>query len=264
MKLGCNSVLFGMADLSTALQQISWAGYAGAELAALPGMADHVDPDRDLASARDIASQARDLGLALVAIEAGGDLERRKRTFDLAAALGIQTVCVGSGGKPDDPASWEETIGQLRALATAAENAGVTMAVKSHVGAAVYSTVTAKRAFQEVDSPAYGINWDPSHLYRNNEDVVESAGVLAPYIRHVHIRDCVSREQKVGPPEDQIPGRGHVDLPGVLRAMRTNGYDGWLDLEVIGAKTYTLSHAMGVAAETRGYLNRVLQELGAG
>jgi sugar phosphate isomerase/epimerase len=263
MKLGCNTVLFGMTDLSTALQHLAWAGYAGAELAALPGMADHVDPDRDRARASEISSQARELGLALVAIEAGGDLERRKRTFDFAAALGIRTVCVGSGGKPDDPASWDETIRQLRELAKAAENAGVIVAVKSHVGAAVYSTATAKRAFQEVDSKAYGINWDPSHLYRNNEDVVESAGLLAPYMRHVHIRDCVSRDQKVGPPEDQIPGRGNLDLPRVLQAMRAGGYDGWLDLEVIGAKSYPLSRAMGVAAETRGYLNRVIQEIGA-
>jgi sugar phosphate isomerase/epimerase len=148
-------------------------------------------------------------------------------------------------------------------LAQAAENAGVIVAVKSHVGAAVYSTATAKRAFQEVDSKAYGINWDPSHLYRNNEDVVESAGLLAPYMRHVHIRDCVSRDQKVGPPEDQIPGRGNLDLPRILQAMRAGGYDGWLDLEVIGAKSYPLSRAMGVAAETRGYLNRVIQEIGA-
>ena len=27
MKLGCNTVLFGMVDLDTALQHVAWAGY---------------------------------------------------------------------------------------------------------------------------------------------------------------------------------------------------------------------------------------------
>jgi sugar phosphate isomerase/epimerase len=261
MKLGCNTVLFGTADLATALQHIAWAGYAGAELAALPGMADHVDPERDAERARDIVIHADELGIDLVAIEAGGNPERQQRCFDLARGLSIPTICVGSGGKPDDPSSWREAIQRLRGMAKAAEIAGVTLAVKPHVGAAIYSTETALRAIQEIDSPEIGINWDPSHLYRNNEDLLASAQRLAPYIRHVHIRDCQSRDRHVGPPETQIPGRGSLDLPAILRALHEGGYDGYLDLEVIGAKNYDLARAMGIAAESRGYLTRCLQQL---
>jgi sugar phosphate isomerase/epimerase len=261
MKLGCNTVLFGMADLATALQHIAWAGYAGAELAALPGMADHVDPERDAERARDIVIHADELGIDLVAMEAGGNPERQQRCFDLARGLSIPTICVGSGGKPDDPSSWREAIQRLRGMAKAAEIAGVTLAVKPHVGAAIYSTETALRAIQEIDSPEIGINWDPSHLYRNNEDLLASAQRLAPYIRHVHIRDCQSRDRHVGPPETQIPGRGSLDLPAILRALHEGGYDGYLDLEVIGAKNYDLARAMGIAAESRGYLTRCLQQL---
>ena len=261
MKLGCNTVLFGMADLATALQHIAWAGYAGAELAALPGMADHVDPERDAERARDIVIHADELGIDLVAIEAGGNPERQQRCFDLARGLSIPTTCVGSGGKPDNPSSWREAIQRLRGMAKAAEIAGVTLAVKPHVGAAIYSTETALRAIQEIDSPEIGINWDPSHLYRNNEDLLASAQRLAPYIRHVHIRDCQSRDRHVGPPETQIPGRGSLDLPAILRALHEGGYDGYLDLEVIGAKNYDLARAMGIAAESRGYLTRCLQQL---
>jgi hypothetical protein len=39
------------------------------------------------------------------------------------------------------------------------------------------------------------------------------------------------------------------------------GYEGALDLDVIGAFTYPLSRQMGIAAETRGYIHRCLQEL---
>ncbi|MGI8913723.1 MAG: sugar phosphate isomerase/epimerase family protein [Chloroflexota bacterium] len=261
MQLGCNTVLFGLADRGAALQHIAWAGYSGAELAALPGMADHVDPDRDAEQARDIMIHADGLGIDLVALEAGGNTERQQRCFDLARGLGIPTVCIGSGGKPDDPSSWREAVLRLRSMAKAAEVAGITLAVKPHVGAAIYSTETALRAIREIDSPDFGINWDPSHLFRNNEDLLTSAQRLAPYIRHVHIRDCGSREQRVGPPESQIPGRGSIDLPPILRALHEGGYDGYLNLEVIGAKNYDLSRAMGIAAESRGYLNRCLQAL---
>jgi sugar phosphate isomerase/epimerase len=261
MKLGCNTVLFGPAALDTALQHIAWAGYSGAELAALPGMADHIDPERDQDMTRDIVIRADELGVDLVAIEAGGNPERQQRCFDLARGLGIPLICVGSGGKPDDASSWREAVLRLRGMAKAAEVAGVTLAVKPHVGAAIYSTATALRAMQEIDSPDFGINWDPSHLYRNNEDLVLSAQQLAPYIRHVHMRDCLGREQRVGAPETQIPGRGSIDIPAILRALDTGGYDGYLDLEVIGAKAYPLSRAMGIAAESRGYLHRCLEGL---
>ena len=263
MKLGCNTVLFGMADLDTALKHVAWAGYDGAELAALPGMADHVDPERDAERARDVVERARELGIDLVAIEAGGNPERQQRCFSLARSLSIPTVCVGPGGKPDDESSFNAALDRLRALAKVAEQEGVTMAVKPHVGSAIYSTETALRAARAINSPAYGVNWDPSHLYRNDEDLVQSVQSLAPFIRHVHFRDCLNREQRVGPPETQVPGRGQVDLLAVLRALRDGGYDGYLDLEVIGAKSYELSRAMGIAAESRGYLHRCLQDLQA-
>jgi sugar phosphate isomerase/epimerase len=262
MNLGCNTVLFGMTTLPEAIQHVMWAGFEGIELAALPGMADHIDPDRDLADAKIFAESIRAAGLKPVAIEAGGAPDRQTRCFMLAAAMDIPTVCVGSGGKPDDIASWHETIKRLAALAASAESAGVTVAVKPHVGAAVYSTNTALRAAQELRSRSYGINWDPSHLYRNNENLERSLDTLLPHVRHVHFRDCLSREQRVGPPETQIPGRGSIDLAALLHILHAGNYAGFLDLEIIGAKDYPLSRAMGIAAESRGFLHRCVQELG--
>ena len=46
-----------------------------------------------------------------------------------------------------------------------------------------------------------------------------------------------------------------------LRALKNTGYAGPLNLEVIGAASYDLSRQMGIAAESRGYLHRCLQEL---
>ena len=76
-----------------------------------------------------------------------------------------------------------------------------------------------------------------------------------------HFRDCLSRERQVGPPETQVLGRGAIDIPAVLRALKSVGYDYALDLEIIGARGYSLARAMGLAAESRGYLRRCMQEV---
>jgi sugar phosphate isomerase/epimerase len=52
-----------------------------------------------------------------------------------------------------------------------------------------------------------------------------------------------------------------VDIPATLRALQETGYDGPLNLEIIGTFDYPLARAMGVAAESRGYLRRCLQEI---
>jgi sugar phosphate isomerase/epimerase len=265
-RLGCNTVLFGMTDLENALQQIAWAGYDGAELAALPQMADHLQTGQGEAYARGLRQRAADLGLDLLAIEAAtADPGRLEGVLQTAADLEIPIVAVGSGGKTGDEASFRAAVESGRQLATLAGRYGVRLAMKPHVGAAVYNTETALQAWREIGSPHLGLNFDPSHLHRAGEDVAAAARAFAGAgaIIHSHFRDCPNRtERGPGTPEQQVPGRGEVDIPGVLQALADSGYAGVLDLEVIGAKSYPLSRAMGVAAETRGYLNRCLQALG--
>ena len=139
---------------------------------------------------------------------------------------------------------------------------GLRLAVKPHVGQAIHDSTTGLRLMDEVNHPALGLNFDPSHLYRANENPEEVATVWGARIVTSHFRDCESREQRVGPPETQIPGRGTVDIPATLRALQQANYAGPLNLEVIGTREYEISRAMGVAAESRGYLNRCLQDIG--
>ena len=63
----------------------------------------------------------------------------------------------------------------------------------------------------------------------------------------------------LAPPEGQIPGRGRVNLPALLGALRAAGYDGFLDLEIIGAQGWPAVRQMGIIAEGRGYLHRLLR-----
>jgi len=261
LKLGCNTVLFNKLDLSGALQYISWAGYDGAELAFLRNMAMHLELRTDRAYIDEVKSMARNLGLEFFAIEAAGTKEEIVKLFEVSSKLGIKTIAIGSGGKSGDVQQTEKAFAYIRELAELAESWKITLAVKPHVGASVYNTETALKLLHEVDLPSVGINFDPSHLYRAGDDLVDAALKLGSRIVHSHFRDCPQRAEGPGLPEEQIPGRGKIDVISVLRALKDAGYDKVLDLEVIGAFTYPLPRQMGIAAEARGYLNRCLQEL---
>ncbi|MCW4027112.1 MAG: sugar phosphate isomerase/epimerase, partial [Candidatus Bathyarchaeota archaeon] len=268
MKLGCNTVLFNQLDLYGALQHLSWAGYDGAELAFLGRMAQHVELKTDQAYIDSVRSIAEKHELELFAIEAAvgagigvpAPLEEDKirvmtKVFEVANKLGIPVVAIGSGGKSGDEEKTDQVFRFIQKLGESAESWGITLAVKPHVGASVYNVETALQLMDKVDSPAVGINFDPSHLYRAGDDPAEAALKMTNNIVHSHFRDCPHRKPHPGLPEQQIPGRGEINIAATLRALRDAGYDKVLDLEVIGAFTYPLSRQMGIAAEARGYLN---------
>jgi sugar phosphate isomerase/epimerase len=262
VQLGCNTVLFGNSDLTTALTHIAWAGYRYVELAAITRMAEHIAPTMTAAERRSVREQIAGHGLTATAIEAATtDRERLEAIFGLATDLGIAIVNIGSGGTSGDEESTKQAIAHIQDLAALAGRHGLRLAVKPHVGQAIYNAATALRLVHEVRESALGLNFDPSHLYRAGEEPQEVAHRWGRHIVTSHFRDCLSREQRVGPPETQIPGRGSVDIPATLHALQEEGYAGPLNLEVIGAAGYELSRVMGIAAEGRGYLHRCLQEL---
>lgn len=262
MQPGCNTVLFGGADLADALTYVAWAGYTYVELAAIAGMAEHISPAMSDSERRSVQRLLDDHGLTATAIEAATtDRDRLESIFDLARDLGVGIVNIGSGGVSGDEESTVRAIAHIDDLAALAGQYGLRLAVKPHVGQAIFNADTALRLIDEVRAPALGLNFDPSHLYRAGEDPSEVARRWGEHIVTSHFRDCLSREQRVGPPETQIPGRGSVDIHGTLRALKDSGFAGPLNLEVIGANGYDVARAMAIAAQGRGYLRRCLQEI---
>lgn len=260
MKLGMNTVVFAGTDFETALQHVAWAGYEYVEVAAIAGMSPHVEIGDDPAKIQDLLAANK---LTATAMEAATtDVERLRALFSLAAQIGVPIVNIGSGGKTDDEESTVQSIAFVREVAKMAGDAGVTLAVKPHVGQAIYNAATGMRLMDEVTESALGLNFDPSHLARADEDPAQVAPLWGNRIVTSHFRDCPVRVPgPPGTPEQQTPGRGALDLPGILKALKGIGYAGPLNLEVIGAKEYPVSRAMGIAAEARGYLNRCLQEI---
>ena len=98
------------------------------------------------------------------------------------------------------------------------------------------------RLFDIIPSPAFGLNYDPSHMVWQMMDPVKPVLDYAHRFHHVHLKDAhVHRDrlERVGimatPLEyhsPRIPGRGDVDWKAFFDALRQVGYEGAACLEV--------------------------------
>jgi sugar phosphate isomerase/epimerase len=260
MKLGANSVLFGGYDLETAFRCIAMAGYDGIELSAIEGMSEHLVLSRWREIAPNIKRLSTEYGLELLAMEQPSqDPAVMESAFQAAAEIGIPVVNCGPGGKSGDEATLAEAIDSLGHLAQMAEWYGVTLCVKAHVGAAIDNTPTTLRVMAAIDSPNFGIDMDPSHIHRAGENPVDALRAVVSRVKHVHIRDCLGMQPGPGKPELQANGRGDIDLLGYIGVLAEHGYAGPVDLEVIGAKNYSLEQCCVIAAESKGHMRACLQ-----
>ncbi len=263
IKLGVNTVLFQGHDLATAMTHIAWAGYDGVELSAIKGMCEHLDLEHWRDQAQEIRDLAASRNLALLSIEVASlDEARLSLAFDACQALGIPVVNIGPGGKSNVDEDLARSISLITKLAAQAGRQGVTLCVKAHVGACIYNTPTTLAAMGQIADPAFGIDMDPSHIFRAGERPEQALPQVLKRVRHIHIRDCKGRGPSPGEPKDQACGRGDIDLFGYCKAMVSGGYDGPVCLEVIGAGKYELSQRAVIAAESYGYINACLKQLG--
>ena len=268
MKLTCSTVLFNQLDLYGTLQHLAWAGYDGAELACLKSHARHIEPNTDKHYIDEIKWTAGKHGIELLAIhlDAEGKTVEEKikyvtKMFEVAEKLSIPVVAIPAGGKTGDKELTKQEFYYVGKLCEQAESRGISLAVKYHKGTSIYNFAILAQLFNEIKSPALGVNLDPREIYRAGEDIPSVIKKFGKKIVHTHIRDYPNPEQGEAAPEEQIPGRGKIDFPKILRSLKDAGYDKAISLVMVGAFTYPLSRQMGMAAESRGYLHRCLQEL---
>ena len=266
MKLGANSLLFGAWDMETAFKYLAMAGYDGIEMSAIDSMSQHLVLDRWREIAPEVKRLAKAYDLELLAMEQSSrDEQLMEKAFQAAVEIGIPIICCGPGGKSDDESTYQQMLDELGVLVQKAEKYGVMLCVKAHVGNYVYNTPTSLKVLNDITSPWFGLDMDPSHIHRAGENPVEAIASVISRIKHVHIRDCKGRQQGPGAPEDQANGRGDIDLVGYIRVLHENGYTGPLDLEVIGTKAqgHSLEQCIVIAAESRGHMQACLQAAGA-
>jgi sugar phosphate isomerase/epimerase len=87
-----------------------------------------------------------------------------------------------------------------------------------------------------VDNPAFGALWDIGHTPRvAGETPEETIAAIGKWIGYTHIKDAVYEPEHPQAMDDGwryvFPGLGQVPLDNAVRALRSHGYDGWLQFE---------------------------------
>lgn len=262
IKLGVNTVLFSGYDFRTAAEHIALAGYDGLEISAIKGMCEHLELDRWKEQAAELKSITSYYDLEFLSMEeAAQDEYRLMNAFEAAAEIGIPVVNIGPGGKSDVEEDFLRSIDFIERMAEKAETYGISLCAKAHVGGAIYNTPTTLRAMEMIKSSGFGVDMDPSHIYRAAENPEEALKKVVSMVKHIHIRDCKGRNMGPGEPKNQACGRGDVDLYSYCKVMVESDYSGPVCLEVIGAGKLSLPEVSIIAAESYGYLNACLKAL---
>ena len=266
IEYGCNTVLFKKYSLDTAVAALKKIGYDGIEISAIGGMCDHLNPG-NRAEAAYVKAVMEKYGMKMLSCEAAThDIERLKKIFAVSAEVGIPIVNIGPGGKTGGEGSLEESIETVGRIAETAKSYGVTLCCKAHVGCSVFDTpTTIKLAEALKGNPYFGIDMDPSHIYRAGEAPESAIESVVQYMKHVHIRDCVCVKDEdgdqilgggPGQPFEQICGDADINLKAYMGVLYKKGYDGPVCLEVIGPEL-DLADASVVAAKSLGYLKGI-------
>jgi sugar phosphate isomerase/epimerase len=125
----------------------------------------------------------------------------------------------------------------------------------------IETTFPSAEAMEKITSPGFGVDMDPSHIYRANENPEDALRPVLSRTKHIHIRDCKGRGPSPGDPANQACGRGDIDLQGYCRVLAEGGYNGPVCLEVIGAGSLGLPEVTAIAAESYGYLNACFKQV---
>ena len=263
IQLGVNSVLFKAVSFREAAEAIKKCGYDGVEISAIGGMCEHLNLADWKNQKAELIAIREELDLPFLSTEvASQDRERLNTAFEACAEIGIPIVNIGPGGRMNDEETMKTSLETIQMLAEDAEKYGITLCVKAHVGAAVFSTPTTLRMMDTITSPAFGVDMDPSHIHRAGENPAVALPAVLSKMKHIHIRDCKGEGPSPGDPTNQACGRGDIDLYGYFKAMVDQKYNGPVCLEVIGPEQ-SLTDATRIAAESYGYMNAILKMLGA-
>jgi sugar phosphate isomerase/epimerase len=263
IQLGVNSVLFKHYSFAQAAEAIAKCGYDGVEISAISGMCEHLQPDNWRKQKKEIKSILEATGLKILSSEvASQDPKRLKHAFEAAQYFGIPVINIGPGGKSNVEEDFLACVERLNKLSEIAAKYKVTLCCKAHVGGAIFNTPTTLRAMELVNNAYFGIDMDPSHIYRAGEKPEDALASVLPRMKHIHIRDCKGNGPSPGIPSLQTCGRGDINLYGYIKAMVNAGYDGPVCLEVIGPEQ-DIVEATRIASESYGYMNACLKMLNA-
>lgn len=192
--------------------------------------ADH-DPVPDVAGALE----------SLVAIAGGQERSAPGSKTGSMLVLAAATGTEGYDSRPDlDDEQWATLLTNLDRLAAVAAERGITAVLHPHVGTMVEKGDEVARVLA---GSSISLCLDTGHLLIGGTDPLQLARAMPGRIAHAHLKDvdaelagCVQSgaltyTEAVAEGMYTPLGTGDVDIAGIVKALRDNGFDGWFVLE---------------------------------
>lgn len=211
-------------------------GLEAIELTVLPGYTTALEAWTHPERAR-VRALLRQHGLAVSGIAdfqslVGDDpvsvLAHHRGAIDLAAELESGVVPFTSGGGVAD---WSlvrtRLIDNIGSLASHAERAGVTLALKAHANGAVSRPYQLVDLIEQVASPAFRLCFDMSHYEVQGLSIDQAMRPLLALSVHVEVKASVDRAPRQ---TYMIPGEPDCqsDFAGQFKLMHALGFDGYV------------------------------------
>ena len=184
------------------------------------------------------------------------ELSKQKKAVDLTATLGGRFCRTLSGqNRPglDRKKAVRWCVEMIREAVAYAEEKGIVLNIENHYkdGDWEYpefalSSVVFLEIIEQIDSPSFGINFDPSNTIVAGEDPIELLEKIKSRVVTMHasdrylkggsIRDL--RKTEMDPLhgyaksiQHGIIGRGLNDYDAIFRILKDAGFDGWVSIE---------------------------------
>lgn len=159
-----------------------------------------------------------------------------------AGSIGPTGAGTGGSGRLDAP-EWERLVRRCEAAGGIAREHRLTAVFHNHAGTVVETLAEVEELGRRVRPDLLGWCFDVGHAVYGGIDPVAFIRRHGARIRYVHLKDVDMRvlgglragnegwETGLRRYVFAELGCGSLDLPGLLAALRDNGYDGWLMVE---------------------------------
>ncbi|SFK40759.1 sugar phosphate isomerase/epimerase family protein [Geodermatophilus ruber] len=244
-------------SIEAAVRDISAAGYEGVEVfdGNLVAYAECPDVLTELLAATGVELVSVYTGANFVYADVLPDeMHRIESACRLAARFGASRLVVGGGARRAAGTTAEDYDRLAAGLDTVVDLAaehGLEASYHPHLGTIVESPDQLDRLMERT---RIGFCPDTAHLAAGGGDPAALIRRYADRLRHVHLKDI-----DLGTVRFLPLGRGELDLPDIVRAVREAGYDSWLVVEL---DAYD-GDPREAAEASRAYLQKLLDDLGA-
>jgi sugar phosphate isomerase/epimerase len=148
---------------------------------------------------------------------------------DVTVKLGVKYLSMHAGFIDETDVSYSEKFYErIISLAEAAGEKNIMLLLETGQETAG----ELRRFLKELDHPAIGVNFDPANMILYDKgNPIEAVKVLAPWVRHIHIKDA-NRTTKPGTWGAEVPwGDGQVQSEAFLKTLQEIGFNGTLAIE---------------------------------